>query len=453
MIADGKTEAWSDWQNVTIREKNTGVSVKSVKEASPQKLTAAETAAAPKTFPYYRVDWETCNTDLLAQLKRMRADGTSRVGHTTNPYNWCAAQGYGFPVYKRTVNARTGAVISQQWRGQVNFNLAARAYTYAEGKKGSTNAETDKPSGKNSRDITFAWRITGIRYQGDLTYFNPMTLRAGLAVSSKCQVKDGPQDNGTVGKNALFTAWTTSPEAEWTVNAPKSAGAGKNLISSCMIIPTLGYSSPMTNSTPGGDVTRDISIQNPVVRCDTSELIEKYTGGCVLTDVSPVLIFDAIKDAGVKESAKHVWDAYYHPEWTYPLLPNKKVPGRAPNGLLHRTVEGAVPGLEDPDEAPGGTIHANRRNSIGKCREKWPTVNPKPDGLDCDEFPFASTMEGSLSANGNFSARYIVDSDNRKSGGRLGLFYQRMRRLGQDPFWVFVNPRATDRDQQPPRWP
>ena len=449
MITD-TSGAWSGWQSITIQAKATSVSVD---KTPPQELSTADIAAAPKTFPYSRVDWGTCNQDLLAQVKRARPDGTMRVGHTTNPYNWCAAQGYGFPVYKKIIEARTGREISQQWRGQINFNLTARAYTYAGGKKGSSNAETDKPSGKNSRDITFAWRITGIRYQGDLTYFNPMTLRAGLTASSDCQVKAGPQDNGTSGKNALFTAWDTNPEAEWTINAPKSAGTGKNLISSCMIVPTLRYSSPMTNTTPGGDVTRGISIQYPVARCDTSELIERYTGGCVFVDVSPVLIFDAIKNAGIKESTKHVWDAYYHPEWTYPLLAGKKVPGRAPNGLLHRTIEGAVPGLEDPDEAPGGTIQANRAHSISKCREKWPTVRPKPDNLDCDEFPFASTVEGSLSANGNFSARYINYSDNRSSGTQLGSFYQRMRRLGQDPFWVFANPRAADRDQTPPRWP
>lgn len=79
-----------------------------------------------------------------------------RVGHTTKPYNWCATQGYGFPVYKKVIEARTGREISQQWRRQINFNLAPHAYTYAEEKKGSSNAETDKPSGKNSRDITFA---------------------------------------------------------------------------------------------------------------------------------------------------------------------------------------------------------------------------------------------------------------------------------------------------------
>ncbi len=443
---------WSGWESMAVREEKT---VAGVDRTPPAGLSSGDTvaAAAPKTFPYYRVDWSTCYTDLLAQVKRERPGGTWAVGHTTNPYNWCAAKGYGFPVYKLVTNARTGEVISEEFRGQVEFNLAARIYTYAGGKAGSANAETDRPSGKNSRDITFTWRITGVRYRGDLSYFTPMTLRAGIAVSSKCQVNDGPQHNGTPGKNALFTEWVTNAEAEWTIRAPKSLGTGRSLLSECTIIPTLSFASPRTITTPGGDVSRDISIQHPVIRCDTAALIEKYTGGCVLTDVSPVLIFDATRIAGIKESAKHVWDAYYHTEWTYPIMSGKKVPGRAPHGVLHRIVDGAVPGLEDPDEAPSGTISKNRAYSISKCREKWPSVKPKEEGLDCDEFPFASTKEGSLSSGGNFSARYIGYSDNRKSGNQLGLFYQQMRRLGNDPFWVFTNPLPAERDQMPPRWP
>ncbi|MEO3863581.1 NucA/NucB deoxyribonuclease domain-containing protein [Acrocarpospora sp. B8E8] len=95
----------------------------------------------------------------------------------------------------------------------------------------------------------------------------------------------------------------------------------------------------------------------------------------------------------------------------FDVLPYR--PGGQVQEILHREIEGAIPGLEDPDEAPSGTIAANRRNSIGICHQHWPTVRPQEDQLDCDEYPFASTKEGSLSANGNFSVRYISNSDNR----------------------------------------
>jgi hypothetical protein len=95
------------------------------------------------------------------------------------------------------------------------------------------------------------------------------------------------------------------------------------------------------------------------------------TGGCILIDVSPTLVLGATKDAGIAESAKHVWDTYDHAdEWTKPEIDTpKKIPGRAEVGYLHREVEGAIPGLTDPDWAPSGTIKNNRAHSISVCKE------------------------------------------------------------------------------------
>ncbi|NAS27360.1 hypothetical protein GT755_37540 [Herbidospora sp. NEAU-GS84] len=99
---------------------------------------------------------------------------------------------------------------------------------------------------------------------------------------------------------------------------------------------------------------------------------------------------------------------------------------------MHREVEGANADLVDPDLAPTGTIKKNRAHSISICRKEWPEVKPK---------------EGSLSANGNFSVRYINASDNRSSGSQLGVFYQQTRRLGNDPFYLAANARPQDHDQ------
>ncbi|WP_157519329.1 hypothetical protein [Herbidospora mongoliensis] len=74
-----------------------------------------------------------------------------------------------------------------------------------------------------------------------------------------------------------------------------------------------------------------------------------------------MLTFDGVKNDGVKESAKHVWDAYFNAdEWTKPESDKpKKVPGHAPHGPLHREVEGANADLVDPDFTPTGTITAS----------------------------------------------------------------------------------------------
>lgn len=151
------------------------------------------------------------------------------------------------------------------------------------------------------------------------------------------------------------------------------------------------------------------------------------------------------KKASIRFSAKHVWDAYNKADTTTPKSMSKRIPGDPLRAPLHRELQGAIPGLEDPDEAPSGTIQANRANSIAQCRNAWPLTNPGQEKVDCDEFPFASTKEGSLGAQGNYSVRYIPDSDNRGSGSMLGLFYERTRRLAGDPFWVMAVPLPGDR--------
>lgn len=127
----------------------------------------------------------------------------------------------------------------------------------------------------------------------------------------------------------------------------------------------------MIDINPVGNFTKP--LERPVVSCDTSPLITAYTGGCVLNDVTPVFVLDATKNINVRESAKHIYDAYYHPEWTKPEYTPKDIPGRTPNGKLHRPDDGAVPGQQDPDQAPSGAIAANRANSVAVCTNEWPT--------------------------------------------------------------------------------
>ncbi|MFI7110272.1 NucA/NucB deoxyribonuclease domain-containing protein [Nonomuraea sp. NPDC050227] len=332
-----------------------------------------------------------------------------------------------------------------------------RLYTHAGGGIKGKNAEMDRFSGLHGRDMLFRWRVDEVKWVGtDSSYYNAMTMKAGIAVSEKCKITAGPGVSGiTAEKEQPWRTWATEDgaEAERAIHSPKNLGEGTHLLSGCMIDPYAGYTSPKTALTPSGNFADADWFQSPVVRCDTSTMIVKYTGGCILIDVNPTLVFDAIVKDRIKDSAKHVWDAYFHADnWTKPVINEpKRIPGRTPYGKLHRILDGAVPCLEDPDTAPAGTIAANRAFSIGQCRQLWPTVNPGPESLDCDEYPFASTQEGSLAAHGHFSVRHIGASDNRASGGDLGLFYERTRRLNADAFWVYPKPRPQDKDVPPVR--
>ncbi|QFY11590.1 DNRLRE domain-containing protein [Nonomuraea phyllanthi] len=450
-VTTNATGAWSDWQILAVKLPQP---TKGTPKAEHQQTAVAETV--PKNFPYNRVTWESCWADSLAGQFRDRGDGDLwHIGHSSNVYNWCAYMKMRWPIYELTFNPRTGRVVDEKYVGQLKTRFSTRLYTHAGSKKNSNNEEFDRSTGLHGRDMLFRWRVDQIKWVGSNTsYYNAMTLRVGIAVSDKCQITAGPGIGGdSAGKEQSWRTWETNAEAEWTIHSPKNLGEGRHALSSCLIQPHAIYTSPLTTLTPTGTFADQFPVQSPVVRCDTSPLIIKYTGGCVLIDVNPVLVFDATVKNRIRESAKHVWDAYFHADtWTQPKISEpKRIPGRSPNGKLHRIIEGAVPGLEDPDEAPSGTINANRRKSIGECEKLWPTVNPDADGLDCDEYPFASTREGSQAANGHYSIRYIAFSDNRSSGSDLGVFYERQRRLAGDAFWVYPKPLAGDQNTAPTR--
>ncbi|WP_433509238.1 NucA/NucB deoxyribonuclease domain-containing protein [Nonomuraea sp. CA-143628] len=74
---------------------------------------------------------------------------------------------------------------------------------------------------------------------------------------------------------------------------------------------------------------------------------------------------------------------------------------------------------------------------------------PTPSGLQqasCDEYPFASTHEGSASAGYNISVAIVECRDNNMAGALLNAWYDRQRILEKDPFWV----DATKKGDTPP---
>jgi hypothetical protein len=91
----------------------------------------------------------------------------------------------------------------------------------------------------------------------------------------------------------------------------------------------------------------------------------------------------------------------------------------------------------------------NRSVSTGYCYNNpgMPAQPPEGGPFDCDEYPFASTYEGSarykyVPANeqaqyvDQYSVRWVNRSVNREAGVRLGRWYGVDRILNNDPFFV-----------------
>jgi hypothetical protein len=130
-----------------------------------------------------------------------------------------------------------------------------------------------------------------------------------------------------------------------------------------------------------------------------------------------------------EESARHISDAQNNPERTFPSFNGKSIPGA--KEPLHRLI--------DREEQK-----KNRAAAIKTCEDIWGDYSGS--GLECDEYPFASTYEGanrqdSTGKNVNrYSARLIDGTDNGNGGNVIGAVYSANRMLDNDPFYVKIIP-------------
>ncbi|KFG10405.1 NucA/NucB deoxyribonuclease domain-containing protein [Streptomyces scabiei] len=177
----------------------------------------------------------------------------------------------------------------------------------------------------------------------------------------------------------------------------------------------LSASSPNAAPFTGGG-----SVYNSSVRYDYAGKIAGTFKGTVFTKARVELVMSQ-KDPAVNESALHIYDALNRPERTFPSWPGKSVPGvKEP---LHRLV--------DKERQKN-----NRTRSIKECGKVWGDY--AGTDLQCDEYPFASTKEGSTKGDNRFSVRLIDGADNETGGRRLDQMYTLNRILDGDAFYMKI---------------
>lgn len=222
----------------------------------------------------------------------------------------------------------------------------------------------------------------------------------------------------TVNRDELLGVWDTKPHWSLTYVSPDkgslfSQGNQQRVFSTAAM--DLSAGSP--NSAP---FTEGSNVFNSSVRYDYAGPVAGKHKGTVFTKARVELVMSQ-KDPTVNESATHIYDALNRPERTFPSWPGKSVPGvKEP---LRRVV--------DPKK-----IDENRQKSIQECKKVWGDYSGS--GLECDEYPFASTKEGSTKGDNRFSVRLIDGPDNRKGGERLNEIYTLNRMLDGDPFYVKI---------------
>ncbi|MGP3927222.1 NucA/NucB deoxyribonuclease domain-containing protein [Streptomyces sp. 8N616] len=161
-------------------------------------------------------------------------------------------------------------------------------------------------------------------------------------------------------------------------------------------------------------------------RCDSATYIPSAAKGCVF-DLTTELWYDlAVNNPEVDATAKHIDDAQYRPEMTFPSWTGKTVPGAITSGeTLNRVYHDQA--LRD----------ANRRKAVSTCKTYY-GADYATYGQDCDEYPFSSTLQGAASGNDRYSARALPSADNQKAGSLLSQWYSNQRIIDNDPFYVFI---------------
>ncbi|MER7505870.1 LamG-like jellyroll fold domain-containing protein [Nonomuraea pusilla] len=174
-----------------------------------------------------------------------------------------------------------------------------------------------------------------------------------------------------------------------------------------------------------------------VVRCDSASYITFISGGCVFYKTKPAVkwVYSATSKDGrrtwqFKQAFQHYWNACTDPDGqTYPDKPDKNIFGcDVGNGTsyLHREAK--------------TQRNANQTDTNTRCNRMWPgyTNGTDPDPANwkqCDEFPFASTMERTLApAQRDFSLCPIRAQHNGDAGAYLDRFYNADRVLIADQF-------------------
>ncbi|MFI9163249.1 NucA/NucB deoxyribonuclease domain-containing protein [Kitasatospora aureofaciens] len=167
---------------------------------------------------------------------------------------------------------------------------------------------------------------------------------------------------------------------------------------------------------------QDTDAAHSDVRFDYAGPIAGKYKGTVFTAARVELVM-SLSDPAVRESARHISDAQNNPERTFPSFTAKTIPGA--KEPLHRLVN-----REEQKK--------NREAAIKTCEDIWGDYSKS--GLECDEYPFASTKEGANKGDRRYSARLIDGDDNGKGGNMIGEVYSVNRLLNGDAFYVKITP-------------
>ncbi|WP_410583811.1 hypothetical protein [Amycolatopsis sp. lyj-108] len=317
-------------------------------------------------------------------LKRPGAG--SNEGHILNRNFWCQQGKIWAAIY---VNGKEEGYFEVLYRAAAVANpLERKTHIFIHG------------DDYNTRGTFSAWSTMGVTFQCTV-------LTSGCSIDNETVVMDvGDWDDGD------WVQWNMNSDENVATQQPEKvirnfvAGSGFG-------VDDFGRSIDWGPGTRLG------------LRCDSAAYFTTPRS-CIFTDVTSRLNY--IKGQGYDQVVDHIMLAQDHPEQTDP---NRGTP---------KVIPGKWADLTKP-----GLNRVAYKGDVWKTNEAAKNIAcatiPKPNPTDqCDEYPFATTLQGAGKGDGNFSVKYVNGTQNGSAGGVLRWWYDRDRVLygALDEFYVWA---------------
>lgn len=320
-----------------------------------------------------------------------RYDSTG-VGRIYNRYQWCAWSLLKLQI-KEMINNR------EYVTGELTYRMTVIGWGSKSANQILVRIYIDQVNADNGGKLTPGNASLTVNTSCDFVYF-PTSCSTSPAAGQTATFLDFAN-----GKVLEFTTTTELPPAGDNDNPDRKVGMNLNVHFLA------------SNTVQPGKIV-DFGTLKPVVRCDGAGVNRGGFSGaaCIFGGVVPQWNLSK-SDPVVDEVAQHVYDAINNPNSTVPPDPSghKIIPYN-----LTRTIDGNL-------------NNAQRRRAIYQC-SKYFTIQ---DEESCDEYPFASTYEGSFNdPETNYSVKYVTAKKNTDEGRLRGTWYIYDRILELDGFRV-----------------
>ncbi|WP_282796885.1 hypothetical protein [Streptomyces sp. CC224B] len=274
------------------------------------------------------------------------------------------------------------------------------------------------------------WKATGPRPPWDIK----------LNMEGICHKKSGQACHVSGGREDTLRNWSEGTNStEWiTFFSPPDGLTGEKKAE---------YNFDLKSTlSKTGHTPRETVLEGTPFRCDSATYVYK-AHGCVFDDGKPVTYRFDSRPQWV-EQTDHVWLAQNRPEKTKPSSRYTKViPGSPKSGTPLTRLYGKA--------ANGKTKDSNQRKTRRQCVKYFGAgyATALDHDRQCDEYPYASTHEGSATGAGgpgndgykHFSVKPIRATHNGDAGRHLQAFYGTQRILNGDKYWVhLITPSGGD---------